>query len=755
MIDPQKPDYSNIPGSDMRPRFDYRPAEARTRPAVTIITPYRDTGPLFHQTALTVLGQSFQEWEWLIVNDGSKDPEALSVLADYRQRDPRIRVIDRPSHLGPSAARNTGFEAASTGYVVQLDSDDLLEPTAVEKWLWHLTSYPEYGFVNSYSVGFGAKEYLWSLGFEAGRTFLLRNMVPPTAMIQKAVHQDVGGYDESNLAGLEDWDFWLNCASKGHWGGSVPEYLHWYRRRPFHEDRWSNWDEGERQQAFLNQLKKKYPRLWRGGFPRVEPRGHVSFGSVADDLPCSNILAKDRPRLLVILPWLAMGGADKFNLELVEHLTGRGYQVSICTTGDEPSPWSPLFARFTPDIFFLPNFLRPADYPRFLRYLIESRRIDVVFISHSALGYRLLPYLRSRCQGVAFVDFNHLREECWQNGGHPRSGVGYQELLDLNIVSNRGLKDWMVSRGADGRRIATCYTNIDPKRWDRDRNDRDTVRRRLGLSEDLPLILFAGRLCHQKRPRLLADVMRVLVGQGLEFRCLVAGGGEMLGFLKMYVRWHGLGRRVSLLGPVSLERMRELMAAADIFFLPSGWEGIAMTLFEAMASRTVPVAADVGGQGELVTSECGFLIPRGQGELKDYVSALRRLMVSPELRQAMGRAGRRRIEEHFTIDRMAERMVELLGRAQESARISPRPVVGRGLGLECATLAVEYNCLESFAGRWWNLWNMHPLAGKLARLVRLDAKTLVHIYWTCHALFGADRPRSLAARILGVNRVGK
>ena len=50
--------------------------------------------------------QSFQNWEWLIVNDASTDPGALEVLGNYRGREPRIRVIDLASNQGPSVARN-------------------------------------------------------------------------------------------------------------------------------------------------------------------------------------------------------------------------------------------------------------------------------------------------------------------------------------------------------------------------------------------------------------------------------------------------------------------------------------------------------------------------------------------------------------------------------------------------------------------------------------------------------------------------
>ena len=109
---------------------------------MTIVTPYYNTGAIFHDTARSVLRQSFQQWEWIIVNDGSTDPEALAILDSYRNTDTRIRVIDHEVNQGPSAGRNTAYRAARADYVVQLDTDNMLEPTAIEKWIWLLESYP-------------------------------------------------------------------------------------------------------------------------------------------------------------------------------------------------------------------------------------------------------------------------------------------------------------------------------------------------------------------------------------------------------------------------------------------------------------------------------------------------------------------------------------------------------------------------------------------------------------------------------------
>jgi glycosyltransferase involved in cell wall biosynthesis len=223
VIDPLNPDFSRQPGLS---RLGYVLAQEERNggiPAATIVTPLYNSGAVFHQTALSVQNQTFQDWEWLIVNDASTDSETVEILNTYRKLDFRIRVIDHDINRGPGAARNTGFRAARSPYVLQLDSDDLIEPTALEKWLLFLDSHAEFGFVGSYSVGFGAQQYLWSRGFHEGYAFTVENLVNATALLRTAAWAKAGGYDETNCLGLEDWDFWLRCASAGVWGATVPE----------------------------------------------------------------------------------------------------------------------------------------------------------------------------------------------------------------------------------------------------------------------------------------------------------------------------------------------------------------------------------------------------------------------------------------------------------------------------------------------------------------------------------------------------
>jgi glycosyltransferase involved in cell wall biosynthesis len=674
--------------------YGYRPASCAP-PAVSVITPYYNTGPIFLETVQSLLRQSLQQWEWIIVNDGSDDAAALRALLPLRNADARIRVIDQPNR-GVSAARNAAVAAATAPLLFFLDSDDLLEPTALEKLAWTLSARPGSAFASGWSVLFGHQNLLWPRGFDTRYAFLYENMATTRSMVRRSVFEQVGGFEEQRRQGLEDYEFWLRCADSGFWGHDVREVLVFSRAKAQHEYssyRWTFRDDPGAMAAFRREMRARYPRLFRQGLPRIASRAGLldTHTPIPGALPFHNRLLRPpgQRRVLLLMPWVRVGGSDRFALDLVAGLSARGDRVSVCMLRDVQHTWMEELRRSSSDLFNLPAFLQPADYPRFLRYLIKSRQIGTVLISQSLLAYQLLPYLRAYCPQVAYVDYLHVEEQ-WRNGGLPRAGIDHDRLLELHIVSSRHLRDWMLERGADTSRVEVCSTNIDPVRWAPDPALRARVRAELGVPAHMPLILFAARLVPQKRPQLAAEALRRLHMHAVGFTALVAGDGEDRRWLRRFVARHGLGGKIRLLGAQPHSRVRELLAASDLLLLPSEQEGIALILFEALAMGVVPVAADVGGQRELVTPDCGVLVPHGPDELDQYVHMLRRLCGDGELRERMARAGRARIVEHFSAQAMLDRMQALL----DQAGARPQLPVSQGAGLAAATLAIEHYQLE-------------------------------------------------------------
>jgi glycosyltransferase involved in cell wall biosynthesis len=702
MIDPANPDYSNTPSSPIRPQFGYLPVNPHEQPCVSIVTPFYNTGEEFHETALSVSRQSLQQWEWIIINDGSTNPASKQILEAHRQSDARIRIIDHAESRGPSAARNMGIRLARAKYVVFVDSDDLVEPTAIEKWVWFLESHPEFAFVSGYSVGFGAAQYLWRDGFHSGREILNKNTVRITAAIRKCIHSEVGGFREDIRTGMEDWQFWLSCAEKGYWGDTIPEYLDWYRRRRDHSDRWEDYGLNEKHKIACAQIQAQYAHL-APSFPKPLPKPLEIYPLIPDNIPFRNQLKKGRRRLLLLIPWMTMGGADKFNLDLITQLAKRDWEISIIATLPGDNCWFPQFARITPDIFILDHFLTLTDWPRFICYIMGSRQVDHVLISNSDFSYSVLPYLKGQFPHAVFTDFCHMEEEYWKSGGYPRKAVESQPLLDMNIVSSEHLREWMVQRGAEADRVSVCYTNINTVEWHPQPENRESVRRELKIANDVPIILYAGRIHPQKQPRVFAETMLRIRDSGAVFAAIVAGDGPEFQWLQSFMVEHRLQSNVKLLGALSNERLKQILQASDIFFLPSKMEGISLAIYEAMACGIAVVGADVGGQKELVTPACGCLIPRASeaAEAETYASLIAGLLKDPARLQALGAAGRQRIVNGFELQDMGQRMHTLLLSAADWNRTRARLAVNPGLGKSLISMAIDYHRIEKLLRDVW------------------------------------------------------
>lgn len=442
--------------------------------------------------------------------------------------------------------------------------------------------------------------------------------------------------------------------------------------------------------------------------------------------------------LLCLYPWMEIGGADKFNLDLLGCLRSRGWVSTVVTTLPSRHPWRANFERVADEVLDLAQE-KPEDRPTRLVEWARQRQLTAALLSHSGASYRLLPFLRAHLPHLPFVDYCHMEELNWDNGGFPRMSLHQSAHLDLQVVSSEHLKTWLCAGGAAADRIEVCTTNIDLSNWNPAAHDRAQLRQALEIPDTAPVVLYAGRLVPQKQPRLALSVMRQVAAANPDVLFLIAGDGQYAGYVRGYLRHHRLGHRIRMLGAVRNERMHELLALSDLFFLPSEMEGISLAIFEAMAMRVVPVSADVGGQAELVTPDCGVLIQRGPNEGNAYAQALLKLLRDRAALTRLGAAARQRLQNHFRLDQMGDRMEAVLNRAIELHQTNPRPPVSAEVAADALhrTIAFarqfEMETREAQAARpnwrrrvrqgYWNLvdrgaWWLVPGWERLESLIR-------------------------------------
>jgi glycosyltransferase involved in cell wall biosynthesis/peptidoglycan/xylan/chitin deacetylase (PgdA/CDA1 family) len=200
-----------------------------TNPTVSVIIPCYNLGAYLDQAVQSVLDQTFQDFEIIIIDDGSTDPVTRHLFTSYRR--PKTRIL-RTANQGLAKARNLGIEEARGYYVSCLDADDLLEPDFLQRTVEVLGADQSLAFVSCWLKAFGDLNFKWSPNSCDFPWLLAEDTVCTAALTRRAALVEVGGFDAGMpLPGYEDWDLAISLVERGLRGTVIPEYLFRYRIR--------------------------------------------------------------------------------------------------------------------------------------------------------------------------------------------------------------------------------------------------------------------------------------------------------------------------------------------------------------------------------------------------------------------------------------------------------------------------------------------------------------------------------------------
>lgn len=199
--------------------------------------------------------------------------------------------------------------------------------------------------------------------------------------------------------------------------------------------------------------------------------------------------------------------------------------------------------------------------------------------------------------------------------------------------------------------VADVVVNGVPDR----RGDPAPIREELGLSQDEVLLVAVGNLDTRKGHILLLQALQQLRAAGLRtrWRLAIAGGrgGDQRERLEAFAREHGFQDRLHLL--TQREDIPDLLAAAEVFAMPSLWEGLPLALLEAMLAGKAIVASRVSGIPEAVSDDVEGLLST-PGDVGSLADALGRLLAEPSLRTRLGAAAQARARREFTVEAMVD-----------------------------------------------------------------------------------------------------
>jgi glycosyltransferase involved in cell wall biosynthesis/GT2 family glycosyltransferase len=395
-----------------------------------------------------------------------------------------------------------------------------------------------------------------------------------------------------------------------------------------------------------------------------ERLGQFSAGS--DTAPL--FLRRDDPekiKILIATAWLNQGGVEQEILDLCRGLDRARFEVTIVTTKRSAHPWATLAREARAAVYHLADSLELRAVPRALAHLILNHRIDVLHIVHSRETYEALGVIKRLCPQVAISDRNVTL-----GSGFPKlSARAGADHIDMRTAGHEALARAMAEKyGIDRASIRVIYSGTDSARAGAAlASAPGRLRALCGIPREEPVVLFLGRLAPEKRPevfvRAAAEILRLRPDCRAHF--VLIGDGESRKKVEATVRRPGLAGRVHMLG-FRLDGL-ELMSDSTLLVIPSEYEGLALVSFEAMALGIPQVSADIGGQSELIAPETGVLIRNGRGEIRRYARAVLELLDDSERRERMAAAGKRRIEDGFTVEKAAAAYGRIF---EELARLS-------------------------------------------------------------------------------------
>lgn len=286
------------------------------------------------------------------------------------------------------------------------------------------------------------------------------------------------------------------------------------------------------------------------------------------------------------------------------------------------------------------------DLLRVIRH-VRRHRIDIVHTSdrpRDALAAVLIGRL-TRARSVIHL---HVVVSSWMS----RPLRWAIEHADARIAVSRFVADSVPAAGFDGP-THVVLNAIEPDRW-MPGEGREGARAELGLTDADVVVITVCRLFEEKGVARLIRAFAATAEAQPTAHLVIVGhdvtGGTYLDELHRMVDEAGIADRVLFTGRRS--DVPRLMAAADVFAMPSFEEPFGLVFAEAMAMRLPIVALDNGGTREVVVAGVtGLLSPVGDDER--LANDLRTLMCDPELRERLGDAGRRHVEEQFRTERMA------------------------------------------------------------------------------------------------------
>lgn len=358
-------------------------------------------------------------------------------------------------------------------------------------------------------------------------------------------------------------------------------------------------------------------------------------------------------RILECIRQGQIGGGESHLLSLVENLDRERFDVIVLSFTD-----GPMITRLT-EMGIETHVIyseRPFDITKWLKVkrLLKAKKIDLVHAHGTRASSNVLWAARSLHIPVIYT----IHGWSFHQDQHPL--VRKARILGERYLTSKSNANISVSASnkASGEQVIRSFQStvinngIDQRKFSPDRSYKN-IREELNIASNAVLVLFVARFTHQKQPLLLIEAFKKAVGDYPQLHLLMIGDGDLR---KEAVE---LANKMDMNNSITFQSFRQdvpdLLAAADIFVLPSLWEGLPIALLEAMAMKKAVIATDVDGTKEVIShEENGYLIESGNADM--LATALIKLGKDYDLRKKFEQNAFDTVQEQFNASDMTRKI---------------------------------------------------------------------------------------------------
>ena len=356
---------------------------------------------------------------------------------------------------------------------------------------------------------------------------------------------------------------------------------------------------------------------------------------------------KKRIKILYFLSTAEYGGTETKVLALVTHLPSDQFDRHVCFLGNQEGPISKQLQRNNIPVTFL-NFRVSQAYQRIktIYSFFKEHAFDIIHV------YGLRANLITRIIGkIARMPIILGGLESIHSSDHRDDSDSplplfldriTMPLIKAYVSNSQAAVDFFISKGFPPEQFHVIYNGIQVALYQNASKIQNQFNK-------MPVIVNVANLRHVKHHDLLINACAKLKRNGTPFHLNLVGKGPLKDSILQQINALGLTNEVSLLGERS--DIPYILSTSDIFVLSSYFEGMPVSIMEAMASGLPIISTDVGGVSELVDNgNTGILVPSNHVDLLSR--AIELLLLNPSLRQKMGAAGRNKVQTEFSFQTM-------------------------------------------------------------------------------------------------------